>query len=629
MKKLEILELDLSVIKETFTAYSAGIWQKTLSLDDDTKTASPITTIFGATWTIGSDPLQIGTVRIDDILYGSVGSIAELYLQEASFYFDADSQIVYIALSDYDNALPYRKYLTGETSGFITEAQEAYINGKKFPIDSYFGSLRYNTNLIGGSGSSISTDDQEAGIFVFDTLTAKIRNADGEYDLIRDEVTGNEARYLVADLPESEEEAEEWGLTYKTKADYSDFSVVQVGIVDEVSYSNPDQPVITAIDPRSDWTQTIGENFLTTDEFADLEEKWEDKRKPILIGQVNGSECIPLSDDPDTSSDFDFLICDTSIGDINTVDNIYFEGSINSVDYDQYLTSDMYEVDTTTGILTIYDYDSGDAWFYGQVTDMTETVEIILFLLSEYAGISYIESNFNQTEVEKIRALNYETHVYIDDGGEELVDVIEKLVMDIQVDFIQQGLLLTMRDTNEERESSETILPRELTDNPAPWVNDRTSTCKTITATYNQDYRQETYTTYYDDSEEQTALDNNRKAEDIEFETNLVNQADVAAIYGQYYTRFVVPSRTITINRRGPITAGLSDFITHTVTRITTDNDKEIFTNGKYKIVKINKVKNTLEAVYFSDVTEDVYIQGFAAGSVAAHDMAAGSSTII
>ena len=64
---------------------------------------------------------------------------------------------------------------------------------------------------------------------------------------------------------------------------------------------------------------------MTTTEFASLPDKYRNKRKPVCIGAINGVNCIPLRDDS-TASDFDYLICDTSFGDIQSVSAVYFDG---------------------------------------------------------------------------------------------------------------------------------------------------------------------------------------------------------------------------------------------------------------------------------------------------------------
>ncbi len=606
MKKLVILELDVTTIKETFTAYSAGIYQKTLSVSDAIQAPSPLVTILGGTWTIGSTPLSVGSVRVDDNLLGSVGSISELYDQDGSFFFSEATQTIYIALFDYYPAYGYRSYKVGETSGFISEAQNQLINGRKYPVSSRIGATYYKPRLIGDVDIPESVDDQSNSIFIYDEIQATLDNGDGDLDNIREDVTGNEARVLIAHISESKEEEIETGFPFKIRASADDFHIVREGIVEDLDYSNPSRPVVTAIDPRADWTQKISTELMTTAEYPDLEDKYIDKRKPLLIGQVNGTPCIRLAPKPSTSTDTDFLVCDTSVGDINTVDSIYFDGKISGSEVDRELLVSEYSIDLTTGILTINNYDTGDAYFYGSVTDLNETVEIVLFLLDKYAGISYIASNFNQIEVEAIRNLNFTTHVYSDKSGEKLRDVIETLISDVQVDFFQQGSVLTMRKSNEERTPTEEVQYWEISDNPAPWVDDRTDTVKTISIGYNRDYRQDTFDTYYDDSNEETAIDNNRKAVDKVIETNLTNRDDVSEIYDEYYNRFVVASRAITINRLRPFTAQLTDFVYHTIQRVTPDGSKQIFERATYQIVEIDQNSNTATAVYFSDAPEAV-----------------------
>lgn len=614
MKKIKILELDITVLKETFTTYSAGIWQRTMSVPELVQNASPIVTIFGGTWDDqGFDPIQIGSVRVANDILGSVDSIEELREQDGSFYFDFPSQVLYLALFDYDPAWYYRSYKTGETSGFISQAQMQLINDRLYPVDSYIGASYYEPRLDGDLSIDESVDDQKNGIFIFDDVNASILNGDGEFDNIRDNVTGNEARVLIAHIADSPEEEIATGFPYKIRADRSDFNVVREGIVEDVDYSNPNRPVIKAIDRRSDWSQTIGENLLNTTDFPDLEDNLIDKRRPIIIGTVQGTKCVRVEPKPTSAANTDFLVCDTTIGDIDLVDGIYFDGKISGTDVDRFLTSGEYSLNTSTGILTVNNYSSGNAYFYGTAAGMNNPVEIILFLLQEYAGLSYIPSNYNLNEIEQVRSLGYHTHVYIDEKGEQLFKTIEKLILDIQIDFFQQGSVLTMRKGNEERASTEDIPVEQITDNPAGWVNDRTDTVKTISVGYNRDYRLDSFETYYDATKEQEAIDGNLKAIDKVFETNLTDAGDVQTIYDEYYSRFTAPSRTVTINRTWPFKAGLTDFVTFKVARQGLDGEKKVFERALYKIVQLNQNNNTAEIVYFSDRPEPYYSPGLAA----------------
>ena len=614
MKKIIALELDLTTLTETFTTYAAGIWQKTMSVPQLVQDNSPITTIFSGTWTIGVDPIAIGSVRVDNFLLGDVGSKEELIEQDGAFHFDAATQILYIAIYDYAPAWGYKTYKIGETSGFISQAQNQIINGKAYPVSSRLGATPYAPRLVSDVSIDESVDDQKNGIFIYEEIEATINNGDGAYDNIRESVTGNEARVLIAYISESKEEEIETGKPFKIRAESSDFEIVREGIVEDVDYSDPNRPVVRAIDPRADWTQKIGTSLLTVAEYPNLEDKYVDKYKPLLIGQVNGSTCIQLEPKPVSASPIDFLVCDTTVGNIEAVDDIYFDGKISGADVDRVLTGGEYSLNISTGVLTINNYNSGKAYFYGRVSDLTETVEITLYLLNEYANLAYIASNFNYNEIETIRALDYTTHVYIDEKGDKLRDVIQKLISDIQVDFFQQGSVLTMRKSNVERPSVEDVPYWEISDNPAPWVDDRTDTVKTIAIGYNRDYRQDTFDTYYDSSQEQEAIDNNRKAVDKSEVTNLTTRTDVAEIYDEFYDRFVVPSRTITINRLRPFTAMLTDFFTHKVQRILPGSKQPVFERGLYKITAIDQNAGTAEAVYFSDKPEPYISTGRAAG---------------
>ncbi len=600
MRKLKILELDVTVIRTTFVPHGAGVWSKVISVSEAQRAASPITTIFSATWdtSMPSETVDIGSVRVNEVLFSNVSSLATLKAQNPSWYYDFPNQILYLYFTNARNTNIADVYKIGETIGFLSESQMEEINGLKYPLNAQIGAAFFDPRLEDISVTD-TVDDQQNGIFTFDDLAASIKNADGTYDAIREDVTGNEARLLIADVADSPEEAILTGFPYKDAAVESDFKVVRRAIIEDVDYTDPNVPTIKAIDQRSNWEQTISTSFLTTAEFSTLPDKFVNKRKPLAIGIVNGIKAIPLRDDAAAAA-FDYFVIDTQYGAIQSVSGVYFDGELGTGSVDRFLTGGEYSINLSTGIITINNCVKGDVYVNGVFTTMSETVEIILFLLLTFDGLAYISSNFNVTEINIVKALGYNTHIYIDESGEKLRTVIEKLIMDIQVDFFQQGSVLTMRTANNIRQVSEEIPSFQIIENPPGWTENRASTIKTIDVTYSIDYRTEEGLTYYNDTKQAVALKNDRKAIDQTFTVNLTQASDVAEIFAAYYTRYVEISRDISFSRIFPFSAGLTDFITFQVVRKTLDSEKVIFPTGIYKIISIDRINNSVETVFFS-----------------------------
>ena len=128
MTKIKILELDVTTISEQFTASSAGIWKKGISVPQAVQDAGFMTTVFGLTGTCETEPVIIGSVRVNNTLLGSVDSRAELELQDGAFFFNTATQVLYLALYDYATASSSLSYKVGQTSGFINKAQKIDTN---------------------------------------------------------------------------------------------------------------------------------------------------------------------------------------------------------------------------------------------------------------------------------------------------------------------------------------------------------------------------------------------------------------------------------------------------------------------------------------------------------------------
>ena len=180
MKKIELYQVGTTQLFEDYTPYSAGVYFKDISVSDADRLTSPITTIFSATWEPGlsSEQIDVSGVAFDNISLSEVSTIADLYLQEGSFYFDFSSQRLYIALFDYMNFIINDNTQVGAKIGFINQAQLVDINGVNYPLNTFLGSVFYEPRLEDVSVED-TINDQKNGLFVFGNLEATIKNNDG------------------------------------------------------------------------------------------------------------------------------------------------------------------------------------------------------------------------------------------------------------------------------------------------------------------------------------------------------------------------------------------------------------------------------------------------------------------
>ncbi|GAG86254.1 unnamed protein product, partial [marine sediment metagenome] len=198
MRKIELYQVGQTTITEYFTPYAAGVYWRKMSLSLADRALSPIETILGGTWgDLSVEPVSITGASFEDIQLSEVDSIADIYLQDGSFYFDETNQDFYIAIFDYKNFAINDVVSLGQTLGFISQAQLEEINGVNYPLSTTIGSVNYEPRLNDVSVSE-QISDQKNGIFVFGNLDVSIKNNDGEYDSLADSITGNKAVLLVA-----------------------------------------------------------------------------------------------------------------------------------------------------------------------------------------------------------------------------------------------------------------------------------------------------------------------------------------------------------------------------------------------------------------------------------------------
>ena len=111
MRKIKLLQVGSTTIINGFTVYAAGIYWRKMSLSLADRAASPLETILGGTWDedLSIEPIQVSGLSVAGIIFSKVDSIADLYLQQASFYFDFNNQDLYLALVNYTN------FIVGDT----------------------------------------------------------------------------------------------------------------------------------------------------------------------------------------------------------------------------------------------------------------------------------------------------------------------------------------------------------------------------------------------------------------------------------------------------------------------------------------------------------------------------------
>jgi hypothetical protein len=578
-----IAQLDkTSSATEGWMSYAPGIWVRKMSMTPAEQSASIINS-WGGTFDTGlSDvPVNIGSVIVGQEAYNPVSSVDDLYLQNKSFYFDSSSQLLYIAFENYNPYYLYSVINAGQTFGFINKAQKDSMG---FFLDSDYGGIHYEARLKRLPSVKQIIDPQKFGVFRNDPMNIQIENGDGKYDNIDETVTGNGMRILIAYAEEGE------------TVDIDDFFLARYGFIDVVN--NPDSNTISVLgsDPRAEWDTNVNPETFNLTDYPNINSKLVGKQVPLVIGEWEGIPGYQI----DTE---DFLVSSETYGDVLSIDKVYvFNGVINGVDVNRELTGG--EFSTSGGIITIPDYESGDVVADMTGVNITNIVEIIIFLIVTFQNIAYISSNWNLTEVNEVIAEDFAGHIYFGTKGTTVQSAVEKLLKSINARLLPLSGVLTIRRSNAARTPLYEVRNEDLEKMPSI-SRDRVDTIKAISLDYNQNIYEDEFITFFDDSQIETAIANNRRSTQAFIETELTDADDAEQIAGEYYDRFIAVPEFLTMPYLKKIDFFISDFLTFELLRKKNEYDFTdstiVLDRADYEVISVDWINRTFGLLFFAD----------------------------
>lgn len=583
MQTLVIVQLDKTFsATEGWMGYAPGIWVKKMSLTAAEIAASMITSWGGIFDTgISEIPVSVGSVIVGQDALNPVDSVDELYLQDESFYYDTTNQLLYIVFENYTPYYFYPIIKAGQTFGFINAGQKDSMG---FLLDSTYGGIHYDVRLKSLPGVNQTIDPQKFGVFRTSNMSIDIENGDGIYDGIDETVTGNGMRILIAYVEEG------------AIATIDDFFVARYGFIDFVN--NPDSNTISVIgsDPRAEWSENVNPETFNTTDYPNIDSKLVGKHIPLVIGTWEGIPGYQIDAE-------DFLVSSETYGAVSSIDKAYlYNGSINSVEVNRELTGGEFSV--SGGIITIPDYDSGDVVVDMTGIDITNVVEIILFLVDTFENLAFLSANWNIAEVNEVIAEDFTGHAYFDTSGTTVQVAVENLLKSINARLMPLGRSLTIRRASQIRDPLFEVRNEDLLRMPAIQRN-RIDSIKTISFDYNKNIHTGRYDTFYDNSLELTAIANNRKSVEAFFKTLLTTSTDAEQIAIEYYERFISVPPALSMPYIKSIEFFISDYLTFELLRKKNEFDftdaSVVIERADYEVIGVDWINRTFDLLYIQD----------------------------
>ena len=653
-----------------FSAHEAGIWVARLYIDPNSVASSFWVAGFGG----NLDDVPKAKTTISSFITGSTIHARMLSLDDLrtisayGFFWDSASQDLYVKFNDLQPWYIQRSIRAGETFKYSTKAQKDF-NGR--PTNATIDDLDYSPRVKEGSISDQRVEDNlRDNRMVMSDFSFDIDNADGDLDSVREDVINLGGRIKYASVPNGASIVvddlkvirngfiDNVSFPDDTLARFSCSdprsimdSKIKTNLLTQAEFTDLNDNLVdknkpiaigkllnipavrlqaTNLDPpdtpywHTEWVNStdyiIGDSIhLDTPEVDHLHYVCilgHKANTPINRPTTGSSWETYWELDTVGIDDIDFLICDTSYGNITTVSDVYLDGSIfirnesegrwDRKPYDgtePLVLGVDYAVDLNTGILHIVKFAGGKVSLdcVGSQPLATELInDHIKWFLEEFIGYNYIESFFftQESNIVLARSSAYTGGYYVGTRGSKLKEIIDDLASSVNLRVVEKEDRFTFIDLFVPTDVSNVPViknERLMSTPPRDWDEDRYMS--SIRALYNKDWSEDEYTDSLDDSNEAEAIEANSKHFTYEFKTNIDNKTHADLIATERYS--IAPPLHIDIELIDEADFEMYDYIMVQVQR---RNGTVIQTNGLYRVVELSKADKTARLRWIKSV---------------------------
>ena len=294
-----------------------------------------------------------------------------------SFFFDRVNDTLYIRL-------PYGSVPADFT--FFSSLKQGYSNfeGWYDPLNVGYD-LFYEGRLINIPNISYKKDSTYYSLVSFDGGNIVLNNTDGFFD----------------NLDEEDVYGQICTLRY---SDGGDFQTIYTGYFESFQLNGiPGQLICNVYDKRKVFSNKMPNNYFRIEDYPYLNSANDGLPIPIGFGKINKATAICLNETEQVSVDpivlpdyYTFKICDDTLGPIESVDIVFFEGvEVTPVNVD--LTACTFQLPSTVYVPGKFVSVS----YHGLLVNSTlleNPIEVLEFILEKYAGLLKTSFNYNLTE---------------------------------------------------------------------------------------------------------------------------------------------------------------------------------------------------------------------------------------
>lgn len=452
------------------------------------------------------NPIDINSCYVDGEEYTEASSLANMIATNKRWWYAPDEVRFYIHIDGFD---PPHAHIV--------------VVGITWPIANKaknINSMYYEPRLMGSVTIEKSKDPLEFGVIRHTTSGLQMHNEDGFFDEIKESVVTYQPVYMKygVDLLDG---------TIMAYANYQDVGrrhIENYGLTWK-------QFNISLVDGRKILSRKIPTNVYNQTAYPNLSDKNIGKSIPLVWGIVKNVPCI-CTDEEASPSNFNFKCANVSDhgSGIRAITTAYVNGVEETIQ----------STDLTNGEFTIANTDyapgqkvTADITGFDFAADDDNPLDIIEDILDTYQSIAYNATNFDTAEWATAKALAYDVGIFIDKPT-EISKIIEKIGVSNFGNFIDKDDgKYSFRIFDRQAASTRTITVSEIFGEPnISWAGSRFLT--KVKVGYAQDYSEKQFAWYEDDTAESDVHAENKKYQEKEPETYLVNAADAQSLAEDY-----------------------------------------------------------------------------------------------
>lgn len=504
--KITLVEIDYPLSAGVFINEEAGIWKYRWYFSGATVTGSD--GLVGYYQNESEEVNKVRSVSVDAEQLTETTSLANLLLQNKSFYYSSAEQTIYVHFDEWGRALD-SSIIMGAVNGFCDKAQ---LNADGKPVDAYYDDIYYRPCIKEIPTITHQKDPLFYGVISFNQGNVIFQNSDGFFDHIDEyNLIGQKGRVL-------------YGFD---GMDYDEFRIIYDGVIDKFQI-NFDKFTLTITDKRKWLEREIPVLRFSQTDYANLSDDSVDIPKPLAWGTVRRGPCVCLNEDESAPASYTFMFLDTTNYSATSISKVYVEGVSVAIS-----SSDMA---AGTFVLLDANYDPGNevtADFVGFTDGGTieNGLDVIVDILNIYGDIAYNTDNYDTTEWASEQATADDIGLWVGDGNELTIrDIIQIICVSLNGIFlVKDNGKYTFRTYDAARTPDRTISNDEWLDMPQI-VHDANLFLTSALVKYNRRFSGNTFRRYVDDSSEHDIFSTYGQYRQQDFETVLVTSANAQSL---------------------------------------------------------------------------------------------------